>query len=53
MIATDLHWIICTEFTKQYGNAYYSSLQGLATLVFEDFKKNRTKIVRNVNGQPS
>ena len=32
------------EFTKvNKGNAYYSSLQGLGNLVFEDFKRNRRK----------
>ncbi len=32
------------EFTKvNDGNAYYSSLQGLGHLIFEDYKKNRRK----------
>ncbi len=32
------------EFTEvNNGNAYYSSLQGLGNLVFEDYKKNRKK----------
>lgn len=32
------------EFTKaNSGNAYYSSLQGLGDLVFEDYKRNRKK----------
>ena len=32
------------EFTKaNNGNAYYSGLQGLGNLVFEDFKRNRRK----------
>lgn len=32
------------EFTKvNHGNAYYSNLQGLGHLVFEDFKRNRRK----------
>lgn len=32
------------EFTKvNNGNAYYSNLQGLGHLVFEDFKRNRRK----------
>jgi len=32
------------EFTKvNMGNAYYSTLQGLGNLVFEDFKHNRRK----------
>lgn len=32
------------EFTKvNNGNAYYSSLQGLGNLVFEDYKRNRRK----------
>ena len=34
------------EFTKvNKGNAYYSSLQGLGHLVFEDFKRNRRKTI--------
>jgi Ca-activated chloride channel family protein len=45
MIATDPYLkAFVREFTKaNNGNAYYSSLQGLGNLVFEDFKKNRTK----------
>ena len=45
MIATDPYLkAFVREFTKaNQGNAYYSSLQGLGNLVFEDFKKNRTK----------
>lgn len=32
------------EFTEaNNGNAYYSSLQGLGNLIFEDYKKNRRK----------
>lgn len=32
------------EFTKtNNGNAYYSSLQGLGNLIFEDYKRNRRK----------
>jgi Ca-activated chloride channel homolog len=32
------------EFTKvNHGNAYYSSLQGLGHLIFEDYRKNRKK----------
>jgi Ca-activated chloride channel family protein len=32
------------EFTKvNNGNAYYSGLQGLGNLVFEDYKRNRRK----------
>ncbi|UII21440.1 vWA domain-containing protein [Fulvivirga ligni] len=32
------------EFTKvNNGNAYYSSLQGLGDLIFEDYRKNRRK----------
>jgi Ca-activated chloride channel homolog len=32
------------EFTKaNNGNAYYSDLKGLGNLIFEDFKRNRTK----------
>jgi uncharacterized protein with von Willebrand factor type A (vWA) domain len=45
MIATDPYLkAFVREFTKtNNGNAYYSSLQGLGNLVFEDFKKNRRK----------
>lgn len=45
MIATDPYLkTFVREFTKaNMGNAYYSSLQGLGNLVFEDFKRNRTK----------
>jgi Ca-activated chloride channel homolog len=45
MIATDPYLkAFVREFTKaNNGSAYYSSLQGLGNLVFEDFKKNRTK----------
>ncbi|GIL22366.1 MAG: hypothetical protein BroJett042_08790 [Bacteroidota bacterium] len=45
MIATDPYLkAFVREFTKaNNGNAYYSSLQGLGNLVFEDFKRNRTK----------
>jgi uncharacterized protein with von Willebrand factor type A (vWA) domain len=45
MIATDPYLkAFVREFTKaNNGNAYYSSLKGLGNLVFEDFKKNRTK----------
>lgn len=45
MIATDPYLkSFVREFTKaNNGNAYYSSLQGLGNLVFEDFKRNRTK----------
>lgn len=47
MIATDPYLkSFVREFTKaNNGNAYYSSLQGLGNLVFEDFKRNRTKRV--------
>lgn len=32
------------EFTKvNHGNAYYSSLQGLGNLIFEDYRRNRKK----------
>lgn len=35
------------EFTKvNNGNAYYSSLQGLGDLIFEDYKRNRKKNMR-------
>lgn len=45
MIATDPYLkAFVRDFTKaNNGNAYYSSLQGLGHLVFEDFKKNRRK----------
>lgn len=45
MIATDPYLkSFVRDFTKaNNGNAYYSSLEGLGNLVFEDFKKNRTK----------
>ncbi|MBL7862035.1 MAG: VWA domain-containing protein [Cyclobacteriaceae bacterium] len=45
MIATDAYLkAFVREFTKaNNGQAYYSSLQGLGNLVFEDFKRNRTK----------
>src|SRR5215813_8980816 len=45
MIATDPYLkAFVREFTKaNNGNAYYSSLKGLGNLVFEDFKRNRTK----------
>lgn len=36
------------EFTKvNNGNAYYSSLQGLGDLIFEDYKRNRRKNFRS------
>lgn len=32
------------EFTRvNNGNAYYSSLQGLGNLIFEDYRRNRKK----------
>jgi uncharacterized protein with von Willebrand factor type A (vWA) domain len=45
MIATDP---FLKEFVKEFteannGNAYYSSLQGLGHLIFEDYKNNRRK----------
>jgi len=45
MIATDPYLkAFVREFTKaNSGNAYYSGLQGLGNLVFEDFKRNRRK----------
>jgi len=45
MIATDPYLkAFVRDFTKaNNGNAYYSSLQGLGNLVFEDFKKNKRK----------
>jgi uncharacterized protein with von Willebrand factor type A (vWA) domain len=45
MIATDPYLkAFVREFTKaNNGNAYYSSLQGLGNLLFEDFRRNRRK----------
>lgn len=45
MIATDPYLkTFVREFTRaNNGNAYYSGLQGLGSLVFEDFKRNRRK----------
>lgn len=45
MIATDPYLkSFVREFTQvNNGNAYYSSLQGLGNLVFEDFKRNKRK----------
>lgn len=45
MIATDPYLkTFVREFTKaNNGNAYYSGLQGLGHLVFEDFRRNRRK----------
>lgn len=45
MIATDPYLkAFVREFTAaNNGNAYYSSLQGLGNLLFEDFRKNRRK----------
>lgn len=45
MIASDLY---LQEFVREFtqvnqGNAYYSSLQGLGDMVFEDFRRNRRK----------
>ncbi|MEQ9424285.1 MAG: VWA domain-containing protein [Cyclobacteriaceae bacterium] len=45
MIASDPY---LREFVREFtavnkGNAYYSSLQGLGNLVFEDFKRNKRK----------
>lgn len=45
MIASDPY---LKEFVKEFtktnnGSAYYSSLQGLGNLIFEDYKKNRRK----------
>ena len=45
MIASDPY---LKEFVKEFtkvnnGNAYYSSLKGLGDLIFEDYKRNRTK----------
>ncbi|HYF66550.1 MAG TPA: VWA domain-containing protein [Ohtaekwangia sp.] len=45
MIATDPYLkAFVRDFTKaNNGNAYYSSLEGLGNLVFQDFRKNRTR----------
>jgi len=45
MIASDPYLkTFVRQFTKaNNGNAYYSSLQGLGNLIFEDFRKNRRK----------
>jgi uncharacterized protein with von Willebrand factor type A (vWA) domain len=45
MIATDPYLkSFVREFTRiNDGNAYYSGLEGLGKLVFEDFNKNRRK----------
>ena len=45
MIATDPYLkAFVRDFTKaNNGNAYYSNLEGLGNLVFEDFKRNRRK----------
>src|SRR6187431_3459994 len=45
MIASDPYLkAFVRDFTKaNNGNAYYSSLEGLGNLVFEDFKRNRRK----------
>ena len=45
MIASDPYLkAFVRDFTKaNNGSAYYSNLQGLGNLVFEDFKKNRRK----------
>jgi len=45
MIASDPY---LREFVKDFtkvnnGNAYYSNLQGLGNLVFEDYRRNRKK----------
>ena len=45
MIASD-PWLkeFVSEFTKvNNGMAYYSTLKGLGSLVFEDFKRNKRK----------
>lgn len=45
MIATDPYLkSFVRDFTKaNNGNAYYSSLEGLGNLIFEDFRRNRRK----------
>ncbi len=45
MIASDPYLkAFVREFTKaNNGNAYYSNLQGLGNLIFEDFKRNKRK----------
>lgn len=45
MIASDPY---LQEFVREFtevnnGNAYYSSLQGLGNLIFEDYRRNRRK----------
>jgi uncharacterized protein with von Willebrand factor type A (vWA) domain len=45
MIASDPY---LKEFVKEFtqanqGNAYYSSLKGLGEVIFEDYKRNRSK----------
>jgi uncharacterized protein with von Willebrand factor type A (vWA) domain len=49
MIASDPYLkAFVREFTQaNNGNAYYSNLQSLGNLVFEDFKRNRTKNLRS------
>ncbi len=49
MIASDPY---LKQFVQKFtetnnGNAYYSSLQGLGNLIFEDYKRNRRKNYRN------
>jgi uncharacterized protein with von Willebrand factor type A (vWA) domain len=49
MIASDPY---LKDFVKEFtrinnGNAYYSGLQGLGDLVFEDYRTNRRKNIRN------
>ena len=48
MIASDPY---LQEFVREFtqvnnGNAYYSSLQGLGNLVFEDYNRNKRKNFR-------
>ena len=49
MIASDPY---LKQFVQKFtetnnGNAYYSSLQGLGNLIFEDYRRNRRKYYRN------
>jgi len=49
MIASDPY---LQEFVKEFtrvnnGNAYYSSLQGLGDMIFEDYRRNRRKNIKN------
>jgi uncharacterized protein with von Willebrand factor type A (vWA) domain len=48
MIASDRY---LRDFVRKFtevnnGNAYYSNLQGLGDMVFEDFRRNKRKKIR-------